>query len=40
MVTKPEDFEMILAWSKKSDRIAEGNAMYSRSKFRSRLRAK
>ena len=28
MVTKPEDFEMILGWSKKSDRIAEGNAMY------------
>ena len=28
MVTKPEDFEMILAWSKKSDRIAEGDAMY------------
>ncbi len=28
MVTKPEDFEMILGWSKKSDRIAEGDAMY------------
>jgi N-formylmaleamate deformylase len=28
MVTKPEDFQMILGWSKKSDRIAEGNAMY------------
>ena len=28
MVTKPEDYEMILGWSKKSDRIAEGNAMY------------
>jgi N-formylmaleamate deformylase len=25
MVTKPEDYEMILGWSKKSDRIAEGN---------------
>lgn len=28
MVTKPEDFEMILGWSKKSDRIAEANAIY------------
>jgi N-formylmaleamate deformylase len=28
MVTKPEDYEMILGWSKKSDRVAEGNAMY------------
>ncbi len=28
MVTKPEDYEMILGWGKKSDRIAEGNAMY------------
>ena len=28
MVTKPEDYEMILGWSKKSDRIAEGDAMY------------
>ena len=28
MVTKQEDFEMILGWSKKSDLIAEGDAMY------------
>jgi len=28
MVTKPEDYEMILGWSKISDRVAEGNAMY------------
>lgn len=28
MVTKPEDYETILGWSKESDRIAEGNAMY------------
>jgi N-formylmaleamate deformylase len=28
MVTKPEDYEMIVGWGKKSDRIAEGNAMY------------
>jgi pimeloyl-ACP methyl ester carboxylesterase len=28
MVTKQEDFEMILGWSKKSDRVAEGNAIY------------
>jgi len=28
MVTKPEDFEMIMGWSRKSDPIAEGNAMY------------
>jgi N-formylmaleamate deformylase len=28
MVTKPEDFEMIMGWSRKSDSVAEGNAMY------------
>jgi N-formylmaleamate deformylase len=28
MVTGTADYEMILGWSKKSDRIAEGNAMY------------
>ena len=28
MVTKPEDFEMIMGWSRKSDRVAMGNAMY------------
>lgn len=28
MVTKPEDLEMVLGWSKTSDGIAVGNAMY------------
>jgi len=28
MVTKQEDYEMILAWGKKSDHITEGNAIY------------
>jgi N-formylmaleamate deformylase len=28
MVTSPEDFEMILGWSKKSDHVAMGDAMY------------
>ena len=28
MATKPADVDMILGWSKKSDRIAEGNAIY------------
>ncbi len=28
MVTKPEDFEMIMGWGRKSDGIAVGNAMY------------
>ena len=28
MVTKPADFEMIMAWSRKSDHVAMGNAMY------------
>lgn len=28
MVTSPADYEMVLGWSKKSDRVAEGNAMY------------
>ena len=28
MVTKPSDYEMILGWSKQSDRIAMGDALY------------
>ena len=28
MATKPSDVDMILGWSKKSDRVAEGNAIY------------
>lgn len=28
MVTKPEDFEMILGWSKRSDHVSMGDAMY------------
>src|SRR6202030_4110069 len=28
MVTSPADYEMIREWGKKSDRIAEGNAMF------------
>ncbi|MGC9945856.1 MAG: alpha/beta hydrolase [Bryobacteraceae bacterium] len=28
MVTSPADFEMVMAWSRKSDRVAMGNAMY------------
>jgi N-formylmaleamate deformylase len=28
MATKPEDVEMIIGWGRRSDRIAEGNAMY------------
>jgi len=28
MVTKPEDFEMILGWSRKSDRLTQGATMY------------
>lgn len=28
MVTKPEDFEMIVGWGRKSDHVAMGNAMY------------
>ena len=28
MVTSPADFEMIMGWTRKSDRVAMGNAMY------------
>lgn len=28
MVTKPEDFEMIMGWGRKSDRVTMGNAIY------------
>jgi len=28
MVTKPEDFEMIMGWSRKSDPLTEGNTIY------------